>query len=433
MIMGDELVAGLDVGTTRVKLVVYDSRDWRPVYSEERPSPWSEANTNRHDPTRLYRVVKSLYYKAREKGASCLGLATYRGSLVVWEAKSGRPVTDIITWMDTESHTYYYEKMRLLARLLSKMPRIGSAIQPESFLVRLAALLDGKRDLRKGLMNGELYAWNIDSYLVHRLTGRYVTDPSIAGLTGLYHPRDMKHLWFIAQALRLPRFNPPELIGHDEPVDDYLTAVMGDQQAAIHGVDCEDSCIKVSLGTGAFIDATTGPKLYLGTGRGLVPLIVYWSRKKKIYGLEAYIPGLGEAVRRLVEGLLGGDYSLLDEEKSSSPARVLLYAWGVRYPRLPPGPLTVKFDKGDVSLGSLANGIIESVVEAVAYHFRLLVDVVGVPDRVVLTGGLTRSQEITRQITQELSKYKKNMKIEEAPGNPVALGIAKLAYENCRR
>ncbi len=430
--MGDGLVAGLDVGTTRIKLAVYDSRGWRPVYTEEKPSPWSKTNTTRHDPTRLYKIVKSLYHMAREKGASCLGLATYRGSLIVWEAKNGRPVTDIITWMDTESHAYYYEKMRLLARLLSKMPRIGSAIQPESFLVRLAALLDEKRELRLGLESGELYAWNIDSYLVQRLTGLYVTDPSIAGLTGLYHPRDMKHLWFIAQALGLPRFNPPKIIAHDEPVDDYLTAVMGDQQAAIYGLECEDSCIKISLGTGAFIDAPTGPKLYLGSGRGLVPLIVYWSRKKRIYGLEAYIPGLGEAVRRLVEGLLGGDYSLLDEGKDSSPAKVLLYAWGVRYPRLPPGPLTVKFDKGDVSPWSLAGGIVESVVEAVAYHFRLLVDVVGVPERVVLTGGLTRSREITRRITQLLADYKKNMRVEKAPGNPVTLGIAKIAYENCQ-
>ncbi len=430
--MTGDLIAGLDVGTTNVKLYVYEPKTWKIVYRETVQSPRiiSKDGETRHDAEKLYEIVRHLYNRARDKGAKCLGLSTYRGSLVLWRSRDGKPVSEVITWMDTSSYKYYEENLPLLARIFSKLPKIGSAIQPESFIVKLADLLHKHSEFREQLESGELYAWNIDAYLAHRLFGEYVTDPSIAGLTGLYHPKDMSELWIIAKSLNLPRFNLPRIAYHDEMISEDLAVIMGDQQSAMHGLKCYENCVKITLGTGAFIDMPTGSDLLMGKGRGLVPLVVYWSKNKRMYGIESYVPGLGEAVSRIVNGLLGGDYSKLDTA-TEDPARILLYAWGVRYPRLPPGPITIKFDRNHVSPDSIGAGLVEAVVEAVVFHLGLVLNAYRLPDKIVLTGGLTRSRRIVETLRKEIKGAFKINEVVLVESNPSSKGVALLASEIC--
>ncbi len=51
-----------------------------------------------HDPVEVASVVRSLLDKAVDMGSSAIGIATNRGSMVVWKRDTGEPVTGIITW-----------------------------------------------------------------------------------------------------------------------------------------------------------------------------------------------------------------------------------------------------------------------------------------------------------------------------------------------
>ena len=104
------VVASLDIGTTGVRCVLFDSDSCVVSNEYARISPihplpgWSEI-----DAMELWNQCRTVITQAIQAGGvsardvSALGIATLRGSFVCWSRSSGRPLHNIVTWQDTRS------------------------------------------------------------------------------------------------------------------------------------------------------------------------------------------------------------------------------------------------------------------------------------------------------------------------------------------
>jgi glycerol kinase len=185
--------------------------------------------------------------------------------------------------------------------------------------VRLKWALDNIEGLRDRCDRKEVMMGTIDSWFIYRLTGGKVhaTDYSNAA-TGLLNPFDLVWNPFILRIFRIPKHILPELretisdFGSTEPslfdgASIPIKAVAGDQQAALFGQCCfEAGDVKISQGSGAFVDLVVGEKGKVSK-RGLFPLVAWVIDGKPMYMLEGYVATAGTLI-----DWLGGGIGLSD-------------------------------------------------------------------------------------------------------------------------
>jgi glycerol kinase len=138
--------------------------------------------------------------------------------------------------------------------------------------------LENVPGMRVRAQNGELCFGTVDSWLVHKLTGAHLTDPSNASRTLLFDIRAGRWDPEILSALGIPPQILPrvtasssafgsarrEWLGAEIPVCGDL----GDQQAALLGQAClEPGSVKVTYGTGCFCLLNTGAQAIASRNR----------------------------------------------------------------------------------------------------------------------------------------------------------------------
>ncbi|MCE4607281.1 MAG: hypothetical protein F7B59_08165 [Desulfurococcales archaeon] len=429
--MKEPKVAGLDIGTSKISLVIYDDGfnviDEITVPNEtDLVGPVAEQN-----PDVLLAKVKGLMDKAVKEGVKIIGIATYRGSLVIWD-KSGGKLSPIITWMDYRS-AINYSKLPLKARFAGKLPVIGSAFSPESMAVKLKTYLIENPKLSELLEKKNGFAWNVDGYIAYSLSGKFIADPSTSALTGLINPRTLKPLNIVLKLLELPSIAFPLMPGYDEMNIETMglevRSLLGDQQAASIGLQClEKGCMKIGLGTGFFIDYSLGSE-FPGTflPEGLLPIILYVNTTKRVMGVEGYLTGMGKSVEWFVENLFGGSYNSMDNSiNNTSPPIVIPYLWGGRTPRLHKGVSGIIGLEPGYNIESIANGLAHGVSAALSYVYNKITAKYGSPSKIFVMGGLTRLNKLNELVASYL-----NTKILVSKRRDVtALGAALQAAES---
>ncbi len=300
---GERLVAGIDVGTTRIKLVLYDT-GWEPVSVYKISAPlYYRGSRAVHDPHRLLEALKSMAGKAERLGSRLAGLSVYRASPLAW--RNREPLSDVILWLDREMRLQAYESLPLAARLASRLPIVGQALSPRSPLPTIA-WLQARYNAR---------AWTLDSFLLDAYSGEYATVASIASLSGAFNPYTLKRLNPLLRLAQADAGLTPRLTGETGVSLNLeglrVRALIADQQAAVVGVGClHGGCVKLSLGTGAFATLALDRRPPVLTGE-LTPLVVALLDEKPVWGVEAMAPGLGIAVEEAVTA--AGGFSLLKD------------------------------------------------------------------------------------------------------------------------
>jgi glycerol kinase len=298
-VAGEALAAGIDVGTSRVKLYVYDS-EGRLVLEKAKPSPlhWARGEAW-HDSSSLKRVIEEFAGLASDRGARAVGISLYRASVAAWRP-GGSSASRIILWLDRRLHREAWRGLPLRGRLASRLPVYGRILAPYSPLPLIASL---RRRLGPGWR-----VWTLDA-LVHEWIGAgYVSEPTGAALTGLVNPRNLKPIPLASWLAGAGGAEWP-LIGHNTLPQPYngVTAIISDQQSGLVGLGClRPGCLKLSLGTGFFADRPLeGPPPLVG-GAGLLPIVVYRTPSRgMLWGVEAYAPGAGLGVEGFVEAIGG--------------------------------------------------------------------------------------------------------------------------------
>lgn len=307
--MPEHLLA-IDAGTTSMRVLVFniDGTVCARV-RETLPISYPAPGRVEQDAEQIWEAAHRLSQTAlreahlRAQDIVALGITTQRASCVIWERATGCALTPLVSWQD----------LRGAARS-AELRDAGFFVLPQSAAAKLEVVLDSIPNGRTRAASGQLAWGNIDSYLVHRLSGGilHATDLSQAGTTAYIDAAtNAWHMRLIEQQQLSPAFFPeivdtcgrigvtaPELFGAPIPI----AAIVGDQQGAAiaQGVNTPGDG-KVTYGTSATANVHSGSAF--STIAGTYPLIL--SRRAGVteFCVEGMVITAGAALDWLHSGL----------------------------------------------------------------------------------------------------------------------------------
>ena len=311
-------IAALDAGTTSTRCVLFDASG-QPVASAQRehkqitPQPgWLE-----HDPAELLdnarRVVADAVAKANATASdvAALGVTNQRETTLLWHRDTGQPVANAIVWSDARTADLC-DRLKADGGLDRFRDVTGLPIATYFSGTKLKWILDHLKP------SGDLCFGTVDAWLLQNLTGRHVTDVTNASRTLMWSMASLD--WddellatFDARREMMPELQPS--VGGDfgEVIDGPLkgvpvTAVLGDQQAALFGQCCfEAGEAKNTYGTGCFLLMHTGRDRVASTHGLLTTPACQVRGEAPTWALEGSVAVAGSAVQWLRDnlGLIG--------------------------------------------------------------------------------------------------------------------------------
>jgi glycerol kinase len=314
------VILAIDQGTTGTTCIVFDE-SMQPVgrayseFTQHFPRPgWVE-----HDADEIWQVTHEVAGEAladaevRAGELLAVGITNQRETVCVWDPSTGEPLHGAIVWQDRRTASRC-DELREAGHEQLVRARTGLVLDPYFSATKIEWLLRNVDGLRERAEQGRAAFGTVDSWLIFKLTGEHVTDPSNASRTMLYDigagrwDADLLDLFgvperalprVVASAATLGVTRPEALHGHAVPV----AGVAGDQQAALFGQACVDPGMgKSTYGTGSFALLNTGfsaPE----PARGLLGTVAWGIGGATTYALEASIFVTGAAVQWLRDGL----------------------------------------------------------------------------------------------------------------------------------
>ncbi len=411
----------IDVGTTNIKLVIYDN-GLNPTYSETINVPMLFPGNYyvEQDANALRMAFNHLINRARERDVKYLGISTYRASIIAWD-RSGNPLINIITWLDRRGleiiNKYPYSLMR-------RLPLLSSILIPTSPITQILWLLRNRRDVIERVRKGEAFIGTLSSYLAHLVSGKYINDASNESLTGLWHPGNLRRIDIVYDILKVPREVGPEVVDNVHEFGEINGMTVGvliaDQQAAMVGEGCLSiGCGKVTNGTGSFVDATIDRFRLVGSG--LLPLLILKYGGNVYYGVEGFLPATGSVIDWLIRlGLLSSPQELDNLLVLNTQGIVVIPALaGVN---VPPRPCARGFIDG-LTLGTTKEVFVRAVIEGVVQLIGLIFDRIKDYSRVSVVradGGLSKSALFLRLLATALDTVVERQGDIEATARGVA-------------
>ena len=306
------MILAIDQGTTGTTCLVFDGdgRIRGRAYSEFRqhfPRPgWVE-----HDPNEIWEVTSRVAShaladaKADPGSLSGIGITNQRETVVAWDPKTGEPVHNALVWQDRRTAGRCRE-LRDEGREELVRERTGLVLDPYFSATKIEWLLRNVPEARGAVFG------TIDSWLVHKLTGRHATDLTNASRTMLFEIGERR---WDPELCDLFGVDPEQLaeplpsshvygttseFGSEVPV----AGIAGDQQAALFGQGCRaPGEAKNTYGTGSFVLLNTGTDKP-APAEGLLTTIAWGiGDEPPDYALEAAVFVTGAAVQWLRDGL----------------------------------------------------------------------------------------------------------------------------------
>ncbi|MFD3836947.1 FGGY family carbohydrate kinase [Streptomyces sp. NPDC058642] len=381
------------------------------------------------DPEDLYASVVDAGHRALAEAREpvvALGLANQGETVLAWDPGTGRPLTEALVWQDRraesvcEELTPYADELRELT---------GLPLDPYFAAPKMAWIRCHRT--REGVVT------TTDAWLVHRLTGAYVTDAATAGRTQLL---DLDRVRWSPRALDLYGLADerlPKVVDNAQPIgvtkefgpEIPLTGLAVDQQAALlaQRVTAPGGA-KCTYGTGAFLLAHTGDTPRRGTS-GLVSCVAWRLGGEASYCLDGQVYTAASAVRWLTDlGVIKGAADL-DAVGATVPDSA-----GVTFVPALAG-LAAPWWRGDLR-GSLTGlgldtgpgHVVRALCEGIAAQVAELADAAGTDLGAPFTtlrvdGGLTRSALLMQTQADLLQRP---VEVSDLP-DATALGVGALA------
>jgi glycerol kinase len=315
------MLLAIDQGTTGTTCLVFDEdaalvgRAYRE-FEQHFPRPgWVE-----HDAAEIWDVTRAVAVEALEDAGvgtgelEAVGITNQRETVCTWDRETGEPLHRALVWQDRRT-AGRCDELRAAGHEPLVRERSGLVLDPYFSGTKIEWLLRNVDGLRERAESGRAVFGTVDSWLVYRLTGEHVTDPSNASRTLLFNIArgewDPDLCGLLGVPVRaLPAVRPSSgplgalrggaIPGHDGvPV----AGVAGDQQAALFGQACLDTGLgKNTYGTGSFMLLNTGAEPP-PPAPGLLATVAWGIGERLTYALEAAIFVTGAAVQWLRDGL----------------------------------------------------------------------------------------------------------------------------------
>jgi glycerol kinase len=319
--MNSKYILALDQGTTSSRAVLFDQTgkpvatknlEFRQIY----PQPgWVE-----HNPLEIWttqiatarQVMQAAGVKPEEIAG--IGITNQRETTVVWERKTGRPVTNAIVWQCRRTADMCKELVRA-GQTDEVRKRTGLLLDAYFSGTKVQWILERIPEAAKRAAAGDLMFGTIDSWLVYNLTkGKvHVTDYSNASRTLLFNIFEKRWDPFLLHLFQVPPsmlpevrsssdvygFSDPSFLGGEIPI----SGIAGDQQASLFGQACfSRGSGKNTYGTGCFLLMNIGDAPILSK-RGLITTIAWELGGKVEYALEGSVFIGGAVIQWLRDGL----------------------------------------------------------------------------------------------------------------------------------
>jgi glycerol kinase len=270
------VILAIDQGTTGSTCIIFDERA-EPVgraYREFRqhfPRPgWVE-----HDAAEIWEVTHAVVGEAladagvRAGELAAVGITNQRETVCVWDPATGEPLHRAIVWQDRRTAERCAQLREAGCEELIRR-RTGLVLDPYFSATKIEWLLERVEGLRERARAGRALFGTVDSWLLFKLTGEHVTDPSNAARTMLYDIAAGRWDPELLELFGVPERALPRVrasaggfgVTHAEALHGHAVAVAGvagDQQAALFGQACTDPGMgKNTYGTGSFVLLNAG-------------------------------------------------------------------------------------------------------------------------------------------------------------------------------
>ncbi|MFT4109604.1 FGGY family carbohydrate kinase [Propionicimonas sp.] len=418
-------VLAIDQGTSGTKAIVVDPSDGIVGLAEVPVHPAYLADGGvEQDPRELLDSVRSAARQAMAAAGrpiDIVSLANQGETVLAWDPDTGRPLSPAIVWQDGRA-----------APVCAELEGSRELIEHRSGLALEAYFSAPKLAWLRRTVTTDGVVTTSDSWLLHQLTGEFVTDVTTASrslvldLDARAWDAELLDLFGLAEE-PLPR-----VVACDEPLGTTTAfgaelAVGGqvvDQQAALFAQGClEAGQAKCTFGTGAFLLVNTGATAPR-SANGLTTSVAWTLRDASAYCLDGQVFTVASAVRWLTDvGLISAPTDL-DPLAADGAGDVLCV------PAL--AGLAAPWWRGDaraafagIGLASTRGNLVAAVLQGVAAQIAELVAVVerdtGEPLELLrVDGGLTRSTALM-QATADLCQVP--IEVYSSP-HATALGAA---------
>ncbi|MEM7648201.1 MAG: glycerol kinase GlpK [Cyanobacteria bacterium P01_A01_bin.70] len=319
-------IMALDLGTTGNRAILFD-RDGQIVAQcyKELTQYYPEPGWLEHDPREIWDDIQWAAKGVLEKSQvaaqdiAAIGLTVQRETCLLWDKETGRPHHNAIVWQDRRTAPLCNE-LRAQGKADEIYDRTGLVLDAYFSATKLAWLLERTHKYTDPPLSLEsTLAGTIDTWVLWNMTGGQVhaTDHSNASRTMLlnlqahdWDPALLKmfdippHIMpTVKPSLGLFGYTAPSFLGAEIPI----TAVLGDQQAALFGHGCDSpGALKCTYGTGAFLVAHTGEQI-VRTNHELLSTIA-WSTANSDqpqfgYAVEGAMFTAGACIQWLRDGI----------------------------------------------------------------------------------------------------------------------------------
>ncbi|WP_199614009.1 glycerol kinase GlpK [Paenibacillus alkalitolerans] len=337
MTMRYMLVADQSTSGTKALIVDRSGRIVARSFREHRqyyPQPgWVE-----HDPLEIYENVKIVLHEVLNAAGlqpgqmAALSITNQRETAVIWDKKTGRPLSNAIVWQcrRTAGMCSEYKADGIEHTVRTKT---GLMLDPYFSATKYKWMLNHIEGARAKLEEGRLLAGTIDAWLIWKMTGGNVhaTDYTNASRTLLFNIRSLDWDDELLDIFGMPRSLLPQIKSSDESFgvteDPDLFAeripicgVIGDSQAALYGQLClQPGTAKATYGTGTSVLMNTGATP-VDSANGLVTAIAWGLNGQASYALEAIIHTSGDCVKWVKENLgFAGTFEEIERLAASLP------------------------------------------------------------------------------------------------------------------
>ncbi len=290
-------VLAIDQGTSATKAVVFGDDGEILVSVEVAVTTGAVSNGGvEQDPEQLWDSVCGAGRDAIAQsggGVAAVGFANQGETVLAWDRGSGRPLSPAISWQDRRAATICAD-MAQHAEWLTRTT--GLPLDPYFAAPKMAWLRRNVTD--EGVVTTS------DAWLLHRLTGTYVTDATTASRTMLLDLEQRTWSEEACQAFGLDTEDLPAVVGSAQEIGQTdafgpslaLSGLSVDQQAALVGEHCLDPGeSKCTYGTGAFLLANAGARPFASSG-GLSVSVAWQLGEHAAYCIDGQVYAAGAAV-----------------------------------------------------------------------------------------------------------------------------------------
>ncbi|HEX8059902.1 MAG TPA: FGGY family carbohydrate kinase, partial [Cyclobacteriaceae bacterium] len=322
-------ILAIDQGTSGTKSIVIDgSGKIRAKATEPLTTLYLNDGFVEQDPDAVYQNVLISVEKCfrelqmngvRRENVTTCGISNQRETFVIWD-KNGKPLHNAVVWQCKRSIAVC-DELKHLEEKISK--KTGLRIDPYFSGTKVIWLYRNNEVVRTAVDSGEAYFGTIDSWLLFRLTGEYLTDYTNASRTLFFNLDSLSWDRELLATFGLSKLNLPEvkpssfLFGTTDfngltkhPVT--ISAMIGDSHAAAFGEGCfTPGTAKATLGTGCSILMNVGDTIKR-SDHGMVSTICWSTENKVQFAMEGVIVTAGATIEWLKNEL-----GLISDSKQS--------------------------------------------------------------------------------------------------------------------